>query len=104
MQTIPPGDLPWWAVVPHTRAMTSPPTPRQQVGRGAAPLRDASPPPGFRARTSRLGLGALAALAVLLLLPTAAEAHALVVRSDPEAGASLIRGARAGTVSLPEGP
>jgi copper transport protein len=56
---------------------------------------------------SRLRLvlgGAAVAVAVLLLLPATAEAHALVVRSEPAAGSSLAQVPPAVTITFSETP
>ena len=55
-------------------------------------------------RPCRLALGAGLAAGLLLLLPISAEAHALVVRSDPAAGASLLRVPRTVTITFSEAP
>ncbi|HSR26303.1 MAG TPA: copper resistance protein CopC, partial [Candidatus Eisenbacteria bacterium] len=57
-----------------------------------------------RAALARLLPGGLLTLVALLLLPATAEAHALVVRSDPPAGSSLARVPRAVTVTFSEAP
>jgi copper transport protein len=49
-------------------------------------------------------VGAGLALALALLLPLTAEAHALVVRSDPPAGASLVQVPRVVNITFSEAP
>jgi copper transport protein len=53
---------------------------------------------------ARLVVGAGLALALLLLTPAAAQAHALVVRSDPPAGAGLSQVPSAVTITFSEAP
>src|SRR5258708_1002719 len=61
-------------------------------------------PRTVRARLARLlGAGGVA-VAVPLLGPVTAQAHALVVRSDPAAGASLARVPRTVTITFSEAP
>ena len=57
-----------------------------------------------RAALARLLPGGLLTLAAVLLLPATAEAHALVVRSDPAAGSSLAQVPRTVTVTFSEAP
>jgi methionine-rich copper-binding protein CopC len=52
----------------------------------------------------RLLLATGLAVALLLLLPGSAQAHALVVRSDPAAGASLTQVPRTLTITFSEAP
>jgi copper transport protein len=61
-------------------------------------------PTGNHRPIGRVLLGAGLALALLLLLPGAAEAHALVVRSDPPPGASLTHVPSAVTITFSEAP
>ena len=44
--------------------------------------------------------GAVATLAIVLLMPMTAEAHALVVRSEPAAGSALAQVPRAVTITF----
>jgi copper transport protein len=61
-------------------------------------------PTGNHRPIGRVLLGAGLALALLILLPRAAQAHALVVRSDPPPGASLTRVPSAVTITFSEAP
>jgi copper transport protein len=56
------------------------------------------------AGVGRLAVAAAAGLAALLLLPARAEAHALLVRSDPAAGSSLARVPGAVDLTFSEAP
>jgi copper transport protein len=72
------------------------------VIRGAAP-RAAPHRPTTRHPARLIGGGAVA-LALLLLGPVTAQAHALVVRSDPAAGSTLVRVPRTVTITFSEAP
>ncbi|HEY4028408.1 MAG TPA: copper resistance protein CopC [Candidatus Dormibacteraeota bacterium] len=57
-----------------------------------------------RALLARLVSGGVVALAAVLLLPLTADAHALVVRSDPAAGSSLTLVPKTLTIAFSEAP
>jgi copper transport protein len=60
--------------------------------------------PRLRFVLGRLLGGAVLTLAAVLLVPVTAEAHALVVHSDPQAGSALAQVPRAVTVTFSEEP